>query len=103
MARRKQYRRHYRRQKFKLKLKKTTIYSIFSFGLLIAGVISLLAFSKSQPSFIFITTLLEKYFGSISILFPLTLILLGFFFLRLKFFLLPKCFHWFSSSFSIFG
>src|SRR3989344_4950832 len=87
MARRKQYRRHYRRQKFKLKLKKTTIYSIFSFGLLIAGVISLLAFSKSQPSFIFITTLLEKYFGSISILFPLTLILLGFFFLRLKFFL----------------
>ena len=80
-------RRHYRRQKFKLKLKKTTIYSIFSFGLIIAGIISLLAFSKSQPSFILITTLLEKYFGSISILFPLTLILLGFFFLRLKFFL----------------
>ena len=80
-------RRHYRRQKFKLKLKKTTIYSIFSFGLFIAGAISLLAFSKSQPSFIFITTLLEKYFGSISILFPFTLILLGFFFLRLRFFL----------------
>lgn len=80
-------RRHYRKQKFKLKLKKTTIYSIFSFGLIIAGIISLLAFSKSQPSFILITTLLEKYFGSISILFPLTLILLGFFFLRLKFFL----------------
>ena len=87
MARRRQYRKHYRKQKFKLKLKKTTIYTIFSFGLIIAGAILLLAFSKSQPSFILVTTLLEKYFGSISILFPLTLILLGFFFLRLKFFL----------------
>ena len=83
MARRK----HYRRQKFKLKLKKTTIYSIFSFGLIISGLILLLSFSKSQPSFILITQYLDKYFGSISILFPIVLILLGFFFLRLRFFL----------------
>src|SRR3990167_9884403 len=80
-------RRHYRRQKFKLKLKKTTIYSIFSFGLIVSGLILLLFFSKSQPSFILITQYLDKYFGSISILFPITLILLGFLFLKLKFFL----------------
>src|SRR3989344_3584496 len=80
-------RRHYRRQKFKLKLKKTTIYSIFSFGLIISGLILLLSFSKSQPSFILITQYLNKYFGSISILFPITLILLGFLFLKLRFFL----------------
>ena len=80
-------RRHYRKQKFKLKLKKTTIYSIFSFGLIISGLILLLSFSKSQPSFILITQYLNKYFGSISILFPITLILLGFLFLKLRFFL----------------
>jgi len=80
-------RRHYRRQKFKLKLKKTTIYSIFSFGLIVSGLILLLSFSKSQPSFVLITQNLDKYFGSISILFPITLILLGFLFLKLKFFL----------------
>ncbi len=83
MARKK----HYRRQKFKLKLKKNTIYSIFSFGLIISGLILLLSFSKSQPSFVLINQYLDKYFGLISILFPITLILLGFLFLKLKFFL----------------
>src|SRR3989344_3437889 len=77
-------RRHYRRQKFKLKLKKTTIYSIFSFGLIISGVILLLSFSKSQPSFVLITQNLDKYFGSISILFPITLISIGFLILFLS-------------------
>ncbi|MBI2031475.1 MAG: DUF87 domain-containing protein [Candidatus Levybacteria bacterium] len=83
MARRK----HYRRKKLKLKLKKTTVYSIFSFGLILSGLISFLSFSKSQPSLEILNTILEKYFGLTSFFFPIALILLGFLFLRLKFFL----------------
>ncbi len=80
-------RRHYRRRKFKLKLKKSTVYSIFSFGLILIGLILLLSFTKSQPSFIVLSNLLQKYFGAVSFLLPLELIFLGFLFLRLKFFL----------------
>ena len=83
MARRK----HYRKRKLKFKLKKTTVYSIFSFGLILLGLISLLSFTKSQPSLVLINNTLEKYFGVISFLFPFFLILIGFLFLRLKFFL----------------
>jgi len=81
--------RHYRKRKFKfnLKLKNSTVYSIFSFGLLLAGVILLLSFSKSEPTFISISNSLETYFGVASYLFPFVLIFLGFLFLRLKFFL----------------
>jgi len=83
MARRK----HYRRRKLKIKLKKTTVYSIFSFGLILSGLISFLSFSKNQPSLVFLNSMLEKYFGLTSFFFPIVLILLGFLFLRLKFFL----------------
>jgi len=83
MARRK----HYRKRKLKFKLKKSTVYSIFSFGLILLGLISLLSFTKSQSSFILINNTLKKYFGFVSFLFPLLLILIGFLFLRLKFFL----------------
>ncbi len=83
MARRK----HYRKHKFKLKLKKNTVYSIFAFGLILGGLLLLLSFTKSGASFIAVNDLLNKYFGLFSILFPVALILLGFFFLRLKMFL----------------
>lgn len=83
MARRK----HYKRRKFKLKLKKTTVYSIFSFGLIILGLIFLLSFAKTQPSFIVLNNILQKYFGLFSFLFPFVLIFFGFLFLRLRVFL----------------
>ena len=83
MARRK----HYRKHKFKLKLKKDTIYSIFAFGLILSGLLFILSFTKSGNSFIVINDELYKYFGLFSLLFPILLILLGLFFLRLKFFL----------------
>lgn len=77
-------RRHYRkRHPFKLKLRKETIYTIFSLGLLLVGVLLLLSFSRSQESFIVINDFLDKSFGFNSYLSPFVVILFGFLFLRL--------------------
>ena len=80
-------RKHYRKHKFKLKLKKDTVYSIFAFGLLLSGLLFLLSFSKSGDSLTLVNDELTKYFGILSILFPVLIILFGFLFLRLKMFL----------------
>ncbi|OGH08068.1 MAG: hypothetical protein A2171_01175 [Candidatus Levybacteria bacterium RBG_13_35_9] len=80
-------RRHYRKQKFKVKLKKNTVYSIFSFSIILLGVMLGFSFAKTGPSLTAINDYLLYYFGSISFLVPLLLVLLGFFFLRLKIFL----------------
>lgn len=80
--------RHYRRRgRFRLKLRKSTIYSIFSFGLIALGGFLLLSFTKNGDTFVLINITLEKYFGSLAILFPFIPILFGFLFLRLKIFL----------------
>jgi len=80
-------RHHYRRRKFKLKLKKQTVYSIFSFGLILAGLMLLLSFfTKGQPTFITINNGLKTHFGPLAILSPFVLILFGFLFLGLKLF-----------------
>ncbi|MEX2013246.1 MAG: DNA translocase FtsK, partial [Candidatus Levyibacteriota bacterium] len=71
----------------KLKLKNETVYSIFSFGLILAGIILGLSFSGSGGSLTSVNELLRSYFGGASYLFPITLILIGFLFLRLKLFL----------------
>lgn len=76
----------YRRRGFKLKLRSKTIYSLFSFGLLVSGALLFLSFSKNGSSFILIHGQLEKYFGWTGILFPVVLILFGFLFLNLKIF-----------------
>lgn len=83
MARRK----HYRKSKLKLKLKKGTVYSIFAFGLIVLGLIFLLSFAKNGPSFVFMNELLIQYFGNTAFFFPFVLIFFGFLFLRLKIFL----------------
>ncbi|MDO8657968.1 MAG: DNA translocase FtsK [Candidatus Levybacteria bacterium] len=80
-------RRKYRKRGFKVKLKKETIYTIFSFGLVGSGVLLLLSFSKSGESFIYVNSILEKYFGLTSIFFPIALILFGFLFMKLKFYI----------------
>ncbi len=80
-------RKHYRRNKLRIKLRKGTIYSIFAFGFIVAGLILLLSFTKNGTSFIFINDLLNRYFGNVSFLFPFVLIFFGFLFLKLKLFL----------------
>jgi len=76
-----------RKPKLKLKLKKNTIYSLFSFGLILTGLILYLSFTRNGNSFIILNDSLVSYFGFSAYLFPLGLILLGFLFLRLKIFL----------------
>lgn len=85
MAKKRAYRK--RRPKLKLKLKKNTIYSLFSFGLILIGLIFYLSFTRNGSSFIILNDSLLLYFGFSAYLFPLSLILLGFFFLRLKMFI----------------
>lgn len=80
-------RRHYRKQKFKVKLKKNTVYSIFAFSIILLGVMLGFSFTKTGPSLTAINDYLVYYFGSISFFVPLLLVILGFFFLRLKIFL----------------
>ena len=79
--------RHYRKQKFKIKLKKTTIYSIFAFGIMLSAILFGASFTKNGPSLALINDYLDYYFGRFSILLPLVLVILGFFFLKLKFYL----------------
>lgn len=73
-------------KRIKFKLKKSTVYSIFAFGFVVAGIILLLSFTKNGSSFIFINNLLDRYFGKVSFLFPFVLIFAGFSFLKLKLF-----------------
>ena len=78
-------RRHYRKQKFKIKLKKTTIYSIFAFGIMLSAILFGASFTKNGPSLVLINDYLTYYLGRFSLLFPLVLLVLGFFFLKLTF------------------
>ena len=80
-------RRRYKRGKLKFKLKKNTIYSIFSFGLILSGILLFVSFTKSQPSLIVLSDQIEKYFGGTGFLLALSLVFFGFLFLRLKMFI----------------
>ncbi len=80
-------RRHYQKQKFKVKLKKNTVYSIFAFGVILSGILLGSSFAKTGPSLTTINDYINYYFGLLSFLLPLFLIILGFFFLRLKMFI----------------
>jgi len=80
-------RKHYRKRRIKLKLRKNTVYSIFAFFLIVAGLLFLLSFGGSGDSFVTINNYLQQYFGIFSILFPFVLIFFGLLFLRLKVFI----------------
>ncbi|MBI3984414.1 MAG: DNA translocase FtsK [Candidatus Levybacteria bacterium] len=80
-------RRHYQKQKFKIKLKKNTVYSIFAFGVILSGILLGSSFAKTGPALTTINDYIKAYFGFLSFLVPILLIILGFFFLRLKLFL----------------
>lgn len=79
-----------RRKPFKVKLRSSTIYTLFALGLLLIGVLLLLSFSKAQESFVVINDMLIEYFGFISYLLPFVFIFFGFLFLRLKKFYLSR-------------
>jgi len=81
--------RHYRKRKFgfKFKLRSNTVYSIFAFGLILIGFLSLLSFSQNGSTLVAINQTLWTYFGFSAYLFPFVLIFFGLFFLRLKFYL----------------
>lgn len=87
-------RRYHRRRALKIKLRKDTIYSLFAFGFISCGLLLLLSLFnptvsdvEGESTFFIINGMLEKYFGSLAVLFPVVLVLFGFLFLRLKFFL----------------
>ena len=80
-------RRHYSRHKFKIKLKKNTVYSIFAFLVILSGLLLALSFTRSGSSFISLNDYLLLRLGYLAILLPVFLVVLGFFFLKLKFFL----------------
>jgi len=79
-----------RRKPFKVKLRSSTIYTLFSLGLLLIGVLLLLSFSRAQEPFVVINDMLLEYFGFISYLLPFTFIFFGFLFMRLKKFYLSR-------------
>jgi DNA segregation ATPase FtsK/SpoIIIE, S-DNA-T family len=76
-----------RRKKSKLKLKKTTLYSLFGLGFFFASAFLLLSFTKSGSSMIVINALLERNFGSLAFLFPFVLFFFGFLLMRTKMYL----------------
>src|SRR6185295_953937 len=78
-------RKYGKRGKFKLKLKKNTIYSILAFGQILIGIFLFLSFTKQGESFVIINDYLKVYFGNFSFLVPLLFIFFGFLFLKLKF------------------
>lgn len=82
MARRGRYGSH---RKFKIKLRKKTIYTLFGFGQLVVGALLLLSFFGSGTSFDYINNLIRGYFGPFSFFLGFVFILFGFLFFKLKF------------------
>ena len=52
-----------RKKLFKFKLKNSTVYTIFAMGLLLAGGICLLSFTKGEASLTTINAILDEHFG----------------------------------------
>lgn len=73
------------RGKFKLKLKKKTVYTIFALGQIAGGALLFLSFVGSGSSFEYINVAIRQYFGPMSFFLPFVLILFGFLFFKLKF------------------
>src|ERR1035437_7097904 len=80
-------RKHYRKHKFKIKLKKNTVYTIVAFLVILTGLLLGLSYTRNGDSFTSLNDYLINYFGMLGLLLPVLLILFGFFFLKLKFFL----------------
>ncbi len=73
-----------RSRKFKLKLKKETIYSIFALLSFAVALLSLVSFFPQAGELVAFQSSLAQTFGSLVLLVPIGAIILGFLFLRLK-------------------
>jgi S-DNA-T family DNA segregation ATPase FtsK/SpoIIIE len=80
-------RRASRKKPLKLKLKKKTVYTIFSLGFFLVGFLILLAIIHTTDSTMTISNWARDKFGSLAILFPFALFFFGFLFMRLKMYL----------------
>lgn len=77
--------RYGKRSKFKIKLKTKTVYTIFAFGQILAGLLLFLSFTGSGGTFVYINTFIRQYFGPFSFFLGFVLILFGFLFFKTKF------------------
>jgi DNA segregation ATPase FtsK/SpoIIIE, S-DNA-T family len=73
-----------RKKPLKLKLKKKTVYTIFSLGFFLVGILILISVIHQSDSTTSISDWVENKFGSLAILFPFALFFFGFLFMRLK-------------------
>lgn len=80
----------YRKRGFKLKLKKNTVYTLFSVGLFLASGLLFLSFLRNGSSAEQINDMLKARFGGLSALFPFVLFFFAFFLLHIKKFFLSK-------------
>ena len=76
-----------RKKPLKLKLKKNTVYNIFSLGCFLAGLLFLIAIINESESTLIASTSLNEKFGSLAIMFPFVLFFFGFLFLKMKMYL----------------
>lgn len=76
-----------RKKPFKLKLKKKTVYTIFSLGFFLVGLLFLISLIHKSDSIMIVNTWAHDKFGSLAILFPFALFFFGFLFMRLKMYL----------------
>lgn len=73
-----------RRALFKIKLRKETVYTIFSLTLIFLSAISLLSFTRNGASLTRLNDFLITNFGWTALLFPISIFLLGLLFTRLR-------------------
>lgn len=76
-----------RKKSLKLKLKKKTIYTIFSLGFFLTGALFLLSIIHTSTSTMILHSWAHNKFGALDILLPFAFFLFGFLFLRLKMYL----------------
>jgi len=77
-------RRARRKKPLKLKLKKKTVYTIFSLGFFLVGLLILIAIIHKSDSTMILNSWAHDKFGSLAILLPFALFFFGFLFMRLK-------------------
>ncbi|MBI5045016.1 MAG: DNA translocase FtsK [Candidatus Levybacteria bacterium] len=80
----------YRKKRTKFKLKKNTVYTLFSVGLFLSAGLVTLSFFNSGSSAGEISDALHERFGGLDFLFPFILLFFAFFMLHLKKFYLSK-------------
>lgn len=80
-------RRASRKKPLKLKLKKKTVYTIFSLGFFLVGILFLFSIVHPSDSTRIASNWARDKFGSLDILFPFALFFFGFLFMRLKMYL----------------